>query len=108
MDLSSAAVGTELGEIVGGEDVEDFDEDDAAGGRRRRGDDFVAVVLALDGFAFLDLVCGEIGGGDEASACLFRSRRSAWPLRLYRSRRGLRDLFRVAASSGCLKVSPAL
>ena len=32
VDLRGAAVGTEFGQVVGGEDVEDLDEDDAAGG----------------------------------------------------------------------------
>ena len=71
VDLGGAAVGAEFGEIVGGEDVEDLDEDDAAGGWWWRGDEVVAVVLALDGFALLDLVGGEVGGGDEASAGFF-------------------------------------
>ncbi len=66
-----AAVGAEFGQVVGGEDVEDLDEDDAAGGWGWGGDDVVAVVLAADGSAFLDLVGGEVLGGDEASAGFF-------------------------------------
>ncbi len=62
--------GTQLGEVVGGEDVEDFDEDDAARGGWRGGDDFVTVIVADDGGAVFDLVGGEIGGGDEAAAAL--------------------------------------
>ena len=49
VDLGGGAVGADAGEVVGGEDVEDFDEDDAAGGGRRGGDEVVAAVVALDG-----------------------------------------------------------
>ena len=71
MDLGGAAVWAKLREIVGGEDVEDLDEDDAAGGGRRRGDDVVAVVVADEGRAILDLVGGEVCGGDEAASGFF-------------------------------------
>ena len=71
MDLGFAAVWAKLWQVVGGENVEDLDEDDAAGGWRRGGDDVVAVVLAADGSALFDLVGGEVIGGDEAPAGFF-------------------------------------
>ena len=70
VDLGGGAVGAERGQVIGGEDVEDLDQDDAARGRWGRGDDVVALVTAVDGGAVLHLVVGEVFFGDEASAGL--------------------------------------
>ena len=58
------------GEVVAGEDVENFEEHDAAGRRRRRGDDLAAAIASCERRAVLDLIGREVGGGDEATALL--------------------------------------
>ena len=76
VDLGGGAVwgcgsgGTQLREVIGGEDVEDLDQNDAARGGWRGGDYVVTVVVTDDGSAIFDLVGGEIGGGDEATVLL--------------------------------------
>ena len=88
--------------------LRDFDEDDAAGGRRGRGDDVEALIAALDGFAVFDLVGGEVFGGDETSSGLFEGGDLLGHCAFVEGGGVFGDGVRVAASSGCLKISPSL
>ena len=99
----------EFGQIVAFEDIERAHQHHSARGWRRRAEDGVVVKGAGDGRALDDGVLGEVVEGD-AGRRLFSSRRPAHgPSCRGRSRPDRRRCAgEFRASTGCLKISPAL